>query len=371
VHLGKRDKNTTREIIANLDKYFDNYTVGCQFRTLDLLFIAGDLFDSLLDLSGEDIYEIALWLDRLMSFCSRNKIKLRILEGTPSHDWAQSKISESIYAIKANDENFKLDFKYVSTLSIEHLRDLGLYILYVPDEWSHSAEDTQKQVEVLLKEKRLSQVDIAVMHGMFPHQLPGVIQSNQKHNPDYYLSIVKHYITIGHIHTFSVLDRIIAQGSFDRLSHGEEDPKGAVVVYLSKEGNDSFTFVENKNAKSFVTVELRRKDLDESIKKLEKVLSKLRDDSNIRIKAAKDHPVFVAFDELKNKYPNFHFVKKALDEEEDYVLVNNLVKIETAYTPITLTSDNIVEMTLQEIKNQNTYEEAQINTLKQMLTDLV
>lgn len=165
IHLGN-ERNTTKEIIANLDTYFDNYNPTSQFADLDILFIAGDLYDKLLDFSSDDIHEITLWLSRVVKFCSRNSIKLRILEGTPSHDWQQSRIIETLDSLLT----VKTDIRYISTIHIEYLKDLGIHILYVPDEATSSAELTFTIVKKLMAELKIEQVDIAIMHGMFDYQ---------------------------------------------------------------------------------------------------------------------------------------------------------------------------------------------------------
>jgi len=319
LHLGHA-KNKSRDIIFNLNIFFDDYTPKSQFTDLDIIFIAGDLFDGLLDLSSSDIHEASLWLSRLMNFCARFNIKLRILEGTPSHDWRQSKIAETIACII----KLPLDFKYINTLHIEYLEDLQSYILYMPDEWTANAELSFSQVQTLLHEMQISQVDIAIMHGLFNYQLKHIVGNIQKHNEYDYLGIVKHFINIGHIHTFSTYERIIAQGSFDRLCHGEEEPKGAVLCTISDK-EDSFSFIENKHAKIFKTIELKSNDLEVSFKKIDRVISKLPDNSHVRIKAKKDNPIYTNLDELKLKYPMIYFSKVSIEDiEEEYHLSSHL-----------------------------------------------
>lgn len=163
VHLGHR-KNKTIDIIRNIGRFFNHYA---DRSDLDIIFIAGDLFDRLLDLPSDDSSEILAWAIQFIDYCSRNAIRLRILEGTPSHDWRQSRIFEKLISISNTDINFK----YINTLSIEYMDDLGIHILYVPDEWSTTSEDTLSQVDELLKKNDLQQVDIAIMHGMFEYQM--------------------------------------------------------------------------------------------------------------------------------------------------------------------------------------------------------
>ena len=58
-------------------------------------------------------------------------IILRILEGTPSHDWKQSKLF-----IHLNDlTKAGTDVKYIDSLSIEYIDKFGINVLY-PDEIS-------------------------------------------------------------------------------------------------------------------------------------------------------------------------------------------------------------------------------------------
>lgn len=342
IHLG-HNKNKTREIIDNIDKFL---YVNNDFKDLDIIFIAGDLFDTLLDLSNDEISMIMGCLSKLMWFCGVNNIKLRILKGTPSHDWNQSKVAESVYKLS----RVNIDFKYIDTLFIEYVKDLQLHILYVPDEWTSSTELTFNQVQQLLKDNNIEQVDIAIMHGMFNYQLRNVPGNIQKHNEADYLNIVKHYINIGHIHTYSHYERIIAQGSFDRLSHGEEEPKGGVVCEITSDHNDIFYFIENKTAKIYKTIELKSKDLESSIKKIDKIVTKLPVESYVRIKANKDHPLYSAFDNLKLKYPFVYFSKTSIeDEEEQYILINTNNQITDDYIPLTITRENYKELLLKEI----------------------
>ena len=269
------------------------------FTELDIIFIAGDLFDTLMDMSGGEIHEIQIWAGRLMYFCARHDIRLRVLEGTPSHDWKQAKTLNTVAQLTEHP----LNFRYIDSLEIETIEDLGnLNILYVPDEWSSSTELTLKQVKELLYSKGLVDVDIAIMHGAFSYQMKHIPGKHQTHNEAEYLSLVRYYISIGHIHSFSVCDRIIAQGSFDRLAHGEEEAKGGVVITLDPSNENSFVFIENKGAKGFKTITLKSKDLDKCYKQIDKIVSNMQVDDYVRIKAAKDHPLYLAFDDLKSQY---------------------------------------------------------------------
>lgn len=365
VHLGHK-RNTTVEIIKNLDIYFDHYKPTSQFTDLDIVFIAGDLFDTLLDNEGSgEIHEILIWLDRLMRFCGRHGIYLRILEGTPSHDWRQSRIADTLHQINGREST--LNFRYIDTCYIEFLKELELYILYVPDEFSPSTDMTLNHVKSLMKDLNIEQVDIAQMHGSFEWQLKKAPAHIQRHSEEAYLSIVKHYVNIGHIHNFSTCERLLAQGSFDRLSHGEEEPKGGIVCDIRGPHGDSFNFIENKGAKIFKTITVRSLDLDKCIQSISKATRDLPDDSYIRIKAIKTHPIYVAFDELKIKFPMFHLSKISLDEDEVSDPKENLTIDTDVYTPVSITDTNIVDLLMNEVRSKYNLLDSQLTLLTELL----
>lgn len=304
VHLGHR-KNTTAEIIKNLEAYVSKLPDDIQ-----ALFIAGDLYDRLLDNSMPDNIEIKMWMYRLLTWCDKRDVMLRILEGTPSHDWKQSSVVEAIAKIA----RVGVDVRHVVALSIEVLSN-GISVLYVPDEWDVDPENTFSQVKDLMLEKGLSKVDIAVMHGQFTYQVPNAPATVPKHSEESYLDIVKHYVHIGHVHTHSYFDRIVAQGSFDRLAHGEEEPKGGVIarVYGDKH---SYEFVENKGAMIFKTIQVRGSNLEEVIAYLDKQILKHKEGSHIRLKGSTDHTAFKYYDELKKRYALYNLLKKGDIEDE-------------------------------------------------------
>jgi len=329
IHLGHH-RTTTGFIVENLRKAFpDTDETG----ELDLILFAGDVFDRLLSFPSTEASEAADWFMDFLAMCQRRDIVVRVLEGTPSHDWKQSS-----FFVGLNRNLLKpADFKYVPTLSIEYLDRFDLTILYVPDEWSPEADDTWRQTTELLAAHGLEKVDIACMHGAFDYQIP---MSHNTHRPDRWLSIVKHYIFIGHVHLHSVNDRILAQGSFDRLCHGEEAPKGHIRAVIRGEQGDQFEFVENKGAKLYLTLELQGRSLTECLDAL-KGFEHFPDGSNFRLKMQREDEMLGAIQAVRELYPQFVFttqldeleVKSALIEEDDNIP-----------QPITITRDNLASL---------------------------
>ena len=66
---------------------------------------------------------------------------------------------------------------------------------------------------------------------------------------------VKKVIDVGHVHQHRVVGRSVSNGSFDRLNHGDEDPKGLIRI---EDYPDTFKlfFVENEHAAIFNTIKI-------------------------------------------------------------------------------------------------------------------
>lgn len=341
IHLGHK-RNKTVDIIANLKLAFpDNETTA----ELDIIFLAGDVFDRLLEFPDYDVPEINIWIFEFLSICSKYNIIVRVLEGTPSHDRGQSET----FLTTALIANLEIDLKYIKVLSIEHIDKFDIDILYVPDEWETTTDKTLQQVKDLMQNKGLSKVDFAIMHGNFSYQMPSHLKKIPRHDEDEYLKLVRHYIFIGHIHNFSFYERIIAQGSFDRLAHGEEAPKGHVRATISEDGNKEFFFIENKTAKIYKTYKCYDLDLEQTLRLIEKEVDKLPNNANVRIEANPEHPVFSNMNQLVTLYPTITWSKLPKSNEVEEEIIND-DEIDD-YTPITISKDNIVSLMMQRINS--------------------
>lgn len=331
IHLGHR-RNKTEDIIKNLMAAFPD---NAETARLDIIFLAGDVYDDLLSLPSDDATEIEIWFGIFLRVCKKHQIMVRILEGTPGHDWKQSKRFLAINDIA----EIGADLKYVKDLSIEYIEQYGITVLYVPDEWELKTEKTLSQVHELLRAKGLDQVDYAIMHGQFEYQLPAHVKA-PVHNSAEYLKIVRELIFIGHVHIHTRLDRIIAQGSFDRLSHGEEGPKGHVRAVVRANGERDIVFVENEGAKLFVTVQCLGMDLDQTIEQVHRKVGGLPPGSFTRLEGNEDNPVFSAMEQIVRLYPLFTWSK--LVRENDAAVEDLYTEDNTdMFVPITLSRDNL------------------------------
>lgn len=241
-------------------------------RDVDIIFIPGDVFDRSVPLHNPEIPLVIEWITYLFYICDKYGIMLRVLEGTPGHDWKQSQLFVDIHT----SLNSSVDFRYVQVLEIEHIPKYDLNVLYIPDEWRTRCCDTWNDVVLCMQRHNLKQVDIVIMHGAFPHQLPQLWDGAiEMHNPDNFLNITKYIILIGHIHKYSRYKKIISHGSTDRLAQGEEGPKGWIEVTIFEDDTWEHRFIENTNAYFFKSVDLSDKDMDECDAAINKLLIEL------------------------------------------------------------------------------------------------
>lgn len=335
LHLGHNNV-PAQFIIDNLNTIIKD---DSSMANIDIIWLCGDIFDQLLYFSDQIIGEIECWIAYVLYVCKKWNISLRILEGTPSHDRGQS-----IHFInKAKLLNFDLDIKYIDKLSIEYMSKYDIHVLYVPDEYHATTQETWNAVQQLLLEHNLTKVDYAIMHGMFEHQLPKGFNLPH-HLSSNYLSIVKKYIFIGHIHQMSVMDRILAQGSTDRLQHGEEEDKGYWYVesYKNNTASDVVKFMINEGAMIFKSIDWTRLEYDQIESEMRKYIN-YPSNSHLRIIVEKDHAKIALYESFKKRY-NYYFwdIKKVQDKSE----INNVFYLST-FQPIPI-NENTIETLVEE-----------------------
>ena len=308
IHLGHR-RTPTSHIVESL---IDNLLTE-ENKKLDVFFIAGDLFDRLLDFNSQDVYCIIDFIHRLLSFCYDNDILLRILEGTPSHDWKQSYVLVKMNELRKN----KCNLKYFSVLDIEYIDKYDKYILYIPDEWCKDHDSLELQIKSKLSLYNISSVDIGILHGQFKYQIKHLGYTGFHFKEEYFLGIVKGYIHVGHYHIHTKLDRILANGSLERLAHGEEDPKGYIRVI-----DDRYTFIENVRAYKYVTINATK---NISINKLDSVIKTYPKGSYIRLIVNKTSDFNINFRDLKLRYLDYHLTKLIKENLTDINSVTHIV----------------------------------------------
>ena len=340
IHLGHKNEQTLDILAALKREIFDSGLL----KKIDILFFSGDIYDRILQLDYPALAEIDIFFSELIHRCYRENVKVRILEGTPSHDRGQPSRIVTIKEITASE----VDLKYYDKLDIEYIEEFDCTVLYVPDEWRIDNADTLAEVKELLKSRGLKTVDIAIMHGQFAYQLPVSLSELKVHDSTEYQTLVKYLILIGHVHTHSRMGKIVAPGSFDRLKHGEPEAKGYVVGSI-KNGRVHIDFIENKTARKYITVAVYDLDTPKSMERVEAAIAKAGIKGCIRIEADPTHPLFQNFHQLQAKWPLIVFSKLPKLKEQE-VKTDTIESAFESWQPIRITSSNIKELVAARLK---------------------
>lgn len=343
VHLG-HPVMTTEHVVMNLRRAFPD---NADTAKLDIIFIVGDFFDRNLTLSAEVNYVIRPYIRDLLLLCKKHNIKLRVLKGTPSHDWEQSKLFTHINDLM----DIQADVKYFNVLDVEYIDEFGINILYLPDEWRYSTAQTQNEIVSLLAEKQLQQVDFTVMHGQFKHQLPKVTHDKiQFHDADFFLSITKYFVFVGHIHFQSQFARILSSGSFDRSAHGEEKPKGHYRLVVRQNDRHDIYFIENKYALKFITIDVTDLSAEVIYETVSKYVTKYPKGSHFRLLSKKDNSLNNELcGKLRVLYPEFNWTDKIKTPKQTQKVLQ-MVDTREQESRVVLSPTNIEQLLMARIQ---------------------
>ncbi len=364
IHLFNR-RNLTFDIVNNLNKYF---IPVLETGKIKLLLIAGDLFDRRLQFNHDDTTIAIEWMYHLLSVCKKHNIILRILEGTPSHDWEQSK-----HFIPACKFYKNVNVQWINKISIEHIPEINKSILYIPDEATESTEITLGIVKELMYKLGIDSVDIGCMHGMFKYQMPNIDLSEKNyHKEEEYLKIVKGPIIIGHIHKHKPKSRIIPPGSFDRLAFNEEEDKGFIQLDINETDSSIYKkkFIVNKGAKKFEYLKGNLfADLNELYTHLDKKVTMYPIGSYISIQTFRKSFIDDNLVDIQNRYASKINIERVLLDKKENVLISTDLK-QQEYTPLQITQNNIKELLTNRMKT-NLVDQENITEAMLILEDIL
>jgi hypothetical protein len=340
-------------ILRSLDYAFpDTDATG----ELDYIWFAGDLFDRIAQLPQNEVSLIHGYFRRFLTMCHRRNIRLRFLEGTPSHDRKQVQL---IVDINASLGDQKADLRYIDKLCIDYESEFDFHVLYVPDEWHHDPAETWQDVLEQLRLHGLDKVDVSVMHGYMDFQTGGNKHITGVHCSKDYSAITRWFCTIGHVHTMSYFRNIFAQGSLDRLAQGEEQPKGHFRFSVNMD-DDAFTydFIKNPKAMPCFRIDVLGFDFDQALTHVEKQLSTVKFDLEFPVKKHAYINVVLTQEQfaagllsiLQDKYPYISWKKENPELKEK---TKTVTKAYTLATIIPINPNNYKDLVKQELIERN------------------
>lgn len=234
-----------------------------RIKDVDLMVIAGDMFDnsvSMNDASASQIVEV--FID-MLNECAKYGTVLRILQGTYLHDRNQLKMLDRIYA----KYDINVDYGWTNNVYVERIDKLNIHVLYLPDNlpYKHKSEVLAK-VKDLMRIHDITKVDYAFVHGEFDFSGYSKFVTDAYTVKDFKMC---NRVLAGHIHSPMHCKHVYYAGSFNRLSHNEEHPKGYWI-------HDGYTseFIENTLATMFITKDISEyTNLDDIVKIVDDVVS--------------------------------------------------------------------------------------------------
>lgn len=346
IHFG-HPSTPTRLIAQNLREAFPQ---GAVTGELDIIYIVGDIFDEALDYADtEEIGEIERWFHYMLRLAELFNIVIIVLAGTPSHDRGQPKHFEKIW----REGGYKVDFRYITEISIIHVESLDIRLLCVPDFTSPDGEAIYRRVLEVFAEHGLTSVDYGLIHGAFSYQMPDIpaVQAGC-HRMERYHDLVDNTIWAGHIHESSVWGRIHSNGSFDRLNHGEEHAKGHWRALHRVNGEDDYRFVINTGAKRYDSVNVSGLPMDEALARVTQCAQGLPELSNIRIVGEREHPIFTNIRPLKEAYPKLQWSTKVEKKQEAPKAL--LSDMRPVFEEIAISKETIAQLLMDRILPQIT-----------------
>lgn len=335
--------------------------------SIDVLILEGDYWDKLMPNNHPDVFITKESIYYLLKWCKYHDITFLIVDGTPLHDANQLQ-----WFIHINKESgINADVRYFDDIAIDYISKYDINVLYIPDRPRNTPEDTYKTVLKLLEENNLEKVDIAIMHGCFQYQIPQ-IANDHKHKEEDYLNIVKGPIFIGHVHVHSTYDRIIATGSFSRISHGEESPKGIIETILNEDGSFKAKFIENKNATIYKTINLTDKETEECLDIIKNIARSVPFGSRLRLLLKPNQPIASTenVSNLKIGYPEIVWSIKIENDTEEVAKVEDIFNTEEEYTPMIINKNNIKSLVLERA-NSKEYNDTDINNIIVKLEEVI
>lgn len=251
-HIGN-SKISAEETHLNLSEYF--YP---EIKDAQAVFLGGDFFHRLLKLDEPASLEAISIVKELIDMAGEYNFKLRVLRGTFTHDRLQNAIFKSVLSRTKKH----VDVSCVDCISLELLKDLGLKILYIPDNLPYkNKEEVMEVIHGLLSMYGWDKVDFIIGHGYFEHVFPvNVPHPSIMFEYNDFKDLVTGYILMGHVHSSSVYKNIIYNGSFERFAHNEEEKKGFYILNRNNNKWD-YKFIENKDTPLFYTIELQGTDI--------------------------------------------------------------------------------------------------------------
>lgn len=325
IHFGSKASDRLSEELNLFLDYVKNNKV-------DLVVINGDIADRKLSFQPMEKAAINLitFYTKLCEICRNNKISLRLISGTKSHD---NDIATLLNSITEKD----FDFKSIETAQEENL--LNIDIIYLPEEYPMNVKEFYND-RFLTENKHY---DIAFGHGTWDKafELSGMINDNDNNDirkaPVFIWDEWKNFVNLvcfGHLHQRiqykdAGILKIFYASSFTSWNFNNTTACGfSHIIYDTDSKKYKVKFIDNLKAPVYQSIKFSELGIDASkdIEEIKLDIDKFKKENNIdylkinldNIESASQKLLTKIFDGKNNTYAEITSkAKKLLQEKAD------------------------------------------------------
>jgi len=222
---------------------------------VDFLILGGDFFHGMITFDSNAGLVANTIIQELRLLAHQHQFLIRGIRGTFTHDRNQTLqmlIAPQDRVPKIHGRPLINIHDQIAVERYDWLNNLSM--VFLPDIVVDNMLETAK---VVIRRNGLDRVDLVVHHGFCTCLLPkGVpLHEDNVYTCADYRTIAHGPVLNGHVHTPQIHEQIVSGGSFDRLKHDEEEPKGFfVVTYDTRTHQATYDFKTNDKATPFHTI---------------------------------------------------------------------------------------------------------------------
>lgn len=359
------------KIVAVSDLHFGNPRINAEnlykklrkflypeLEDTHLIFICGDIYDQLLTVNSKSHRYASQFISDLFAISAKTGMQVRILHGTFTHDRDQLSVFETLSIPKAR-------FKIINNIECEEINEFwsskgqinqSIKVAYLPDNLPYKKSDEAIQhLSRVMTCLGWLHVDVLVGHGTFEHVIPP--ESGHKpsclYKVEQFNRIVPNGpIIMGHIHTPGRKWNVYYCGSFERMSHGEEETKG---FYTFKKTSDTWSskFIENTAAIPFISYTPEGNDGAQIVNNFLKFINDNFPDKTGFVRVLHHNPEIrsLLHKACTQNFPDIGFSSKSTGEKETSIKVDEITL--DIFDDIKPSAQNLGELVYQFLDEQN------------------
>lgn len=307
---------------------------------ISAIYIVGDLWDDSRYMRTEDSKVAIAFIVWLLNYCKSQRIALRILEGTPSHDHKQSEMIVNM------NGSIGADALYLDNVGVMYDPAIDAVIGWVQDEYRIDASETERVMDETMLSAGFDKLDFCFMHGMFTFQSP--VENTRYFDMAFWLARVRQLILIGHDHRPKQWDRIRVTGSPERLSHGEEEEKGVAIVDYDGQHTRDYFWVNERAVPQYTVRVTDDYDacLAQCLDRINRIVAHPTCDlARLKIEYYDGSPITANVAQWKREYPFKIELDKINDQQEMVAVMESFNQDDDEEEPIL--PDNIERLMLE------------------------